>query len=260
MAAKSILSGKAAIITGAASGIGRATAILFAREGAKVVIVDINDSGSMETMKIIQSQKEEALLLHANVSRASDVEDMVQKVVAHFGGIDVLVNNAGIVLVKPLTETTEEDFERVVNTNYKSVFLCTKYVVPHMKRGGSIVNIASISGHVGQIDHAIYGGTKGAIISLTRALAWELAPLGIRVNSISPGSVETSMLLGDVEIEAKRRGVSIDVIRKERSDIGALRRWASPEEIAHAIAFLSSDKASYITGIDLLVDAGWAAG
>jgi len=228
MAAKSILSGKAAIITGAASGIGRAAAILFAREGAKVVTVDINDSGSMETMKIIQGQKEEALLLHANVSRASDVEDMVQKVVAHFGGIDVLVNNAGIVLVKPLTETTEEDFERVVNANYKSVFLCTKYVVPHMKRGGSIVNIASISGHVGQIDHAIYGGTKGAIISLTRALAWELASLGIRVNSISPGSVETSMLLGDVEIEAKRRGVSIDVIRKERSDIGALRRWASP--------------------------------
>jgi NAD(P)-dependent dehydrogenase (short-subunit alcohol dehydrogenase family) len=129
-----------------------------------------------------------------------------------------------------------------------------------MKKGGTIVNIASISGHVGQINHAVYGGTKGAIIALTRALAWELAPLGIRVNSISPGSVETPMLLGDVEIEAKRLGVSKEKIRKERSDIGALRRLATPEEIAEAILYLASNKSSYVTGTDLLVDAGWAAG
>ncbi|RLF39555.1 MAG: SDR family NAD(P)-dependent oxidoreductase, partial [Thermoplasmata archaeon] len=113
---------------------------------------------------------------------------------------------------------------------------------------------------VGQVNHAVYGGTKGAIISITRALAWELAPLNIRVNSVSPGSVETPMLLGDVEIEAKRRGVPVDVIKKERSDIGALRRWAKPEEIAEVILFLASDKSSYMTGTDVLVDAGWAAG
>jgi NAD(P)-dependent dehydrogenase (short-subunit alcohol dehydrogenase family) len=254
------LKGKVAIITGAASGIGRATAFLFAQEGAKVVVTDINDTGGLETVHIIKRGKKQALFVHADVSKESDVKIMIQTVKETHGKIDILVNNAGIVLVKPIRETTEQDFETVVNTNYKSVFLCTKHVLPYMKKGGTIVNVASISGHVGQINHAVYGGTKGAIIALTRALAWELAPLGIRVNSISPGSVETPMLLGDVEIEAKRLGVSMEKIRKERSDIGALHRWANPEEIAEAILYLASDKSSYVTGTDLLVDAGWAAG
>jgi NAD(P)-dependent dehydrogenase (short-subunit alcohol dehydrogenase family) len=257
---KMYLKGKVAIITGAASGIGRATAILFAQEGAKVVVIDINDTGGSETVHIIKRGKKQALFVHADVSKESDVKTMVKTVKEAHGKIDILVNNAGIVLVKPIVETTEQDFEKVVNINYKSVFLCTKHVLPYMKKGGTIVNVASISGHVGQINHAVYGGTKGAIIALTRALAWELAPLGIRVNSISPGSVETPMLLGDVEIEAKRLGVSMEKIRKERSNIGALRRWAKPEEIAEAILYLASNKSSYVTGTDLLVDAGWAAG
>ena len=254
------LKGKVAIITGGASGIGRATAVLFAQEDAKVVVVDINDNGGKETVTYIKKGKKQAVFVHADVSKEVDVKNMVKKVNNLYGKIDILVNNAGVVLVKPIVETTEEDFETVVNTNYKSVFLCTKHVVPSMKKGGSIVNIASISGHVGQINHAVYGGTKGAVIAITRALAWELAPRGIRVNSISPGSVETPMLLGDVEIEAKRLGVSLKKIRKERSDIGALHRWADPREIADAILFLASDKSSYVTGTDLLVDAGWAAG
>jgi NAD(P)-dependent dehydrogenase (short-subunit alcohol dehydrogenase family) len=254
------LEGKVAIITGAASGIGRATAILFAQEGAKVVVTDINDKGGAETVKLIKEEKKQALYVHADVSKEVDVKTMVKTAKETYGKIDILVNNAGVVLVKPIAETTEQDFEKVVNTNYKSVFLCTKHVLPYMEKGGTIVNVASISGHVGQINHAVYGGTKGAIIALTRALAWELAPRGIRVNSISPGSVETPMLLGDVEIEAKRLGVSIDKIRKERSDIGALHRWADPKEIGEAILYLASDKSSYVTGADLLVDAGWAAG
>lgn len=254
------LKGKIAIITGAASGIGRATAILFAQEGAIVVVADINDTKGLETVRKIKMAKKKAFFIHTDVSKESDVKTMVKKVIETQKKIDILINNAGIVLVKSLMNTTEQDFERVVNTNYKSVFLCTKHVLPYMKKGGTIVNVASISGHVGQVDHTVYGGTKGAIIALTRALAWELAPLGIRVNSVSPGSVETPMLLGDVEIEAKKLGVSIDKIRKKRSDIGALRRWANPEEIADAILYLASDKSSYITGTDLLVDAGWAAG
>ena len=254
------LEGKVAIITGAASGIGRATAILFAQEGAKVVVTDINDKGGAETVKLIKEEKKQALYVHADVSKEVDVKTMVKTAKETYGKIDILVNNAGVVVVKPIVETTEQDFEKVVNTNYKSVFLCTKHILPYMKKGGTIVNVASISGHVGQINHAVYGGTKGAIIALTRALAWELAPRGIRVNSISPGSVETPMLLGDVEIEAKRLGVSIDKIRKERSDIGALHRWADPKEIGEAILYLASDKSSYVTGADLLVDAGWAAG
>jgi len=255
-----LLEGKVAIVTGAASGIGRAAAILFAKEGAKVVVVDINDKGGKETVQIIKKEGNQSLFVYADVSKESDVKNMVKTVKEAYSKIDILVNNAGIVLVKPIVETTEHDFEKVVNANYKSIFLCTKHVIPNMKKGGTIVNVASISGHVGQINHAVYGGTKGAIIALTRALAWELAPLGIRVNSISPGSVETPMLLGDVEIEAKRLGVSIEKIRKKRSDVGALRRWAYPEEIAEAILYLVSDKSSYITGTDLLVDGGWAAG
>ncbi len=254
------LRGKVAIITGAASGIGRATAMLFAEEGATVIVVDINDKAGKETVQKVRGGKKQALFIHADVSKESDVKTMVKTTKEQYGKIDILVNNAGIVLVKPIEETTEKDFENVVNTNYKSVFLCTKHVAPSMKKGGTIVNVASISGHVGQINHAIYGGTKGAIIALTRALAWELAPRGIRVNSISPGSVETPMLLGDVEIEAKRLGVSMQKIKKERSDIGALHRWADPKEIAEAILYFASDKSSYVTGTDLLVDAGWAAG
>jgi NAD(P)-dependent dehydrogenase (short-subunit alcohol dehydrogenase family) len=255
-----LLEGKVAIITGAASGIGRATAILFAEEGAKVIVADINDKDGKETVQIIKNQGKQSLFVHADVSKEPDVKNMVKTTKESYGKIDILVNNAGVVLVKPIVETTEQDFEKVVNANYKSVFLCTKHVLQYMKKGGTIVNVASISGHVGQINHAVYGGTKGAIIALTRALAWELAPRGIRVNSISPGSVETPMLLGDVEIEAKRLGVSMDKIRKERSDIGALHRWADPKEIAEAILYLASDKSSYVTGTDLLVDAGWAAG
>jgi len=211
-------------------------------------------------VKLIENTRGKAFFIHTDVSKESDVKKMVQTTKKTYGKIDILVNNAGVVLVKPIVDTTEQDFDKVVNTNYKSIFFCTKHVVPYMKKGSTIVNVASISGHVGQINHAVYGGTKGAIIALTRALAWELAPQGIRVNSISPGSVETPMLLGDCEIEAKRLDVSIDKIRKERSDIGALHRWADPKEIAEAILFLASDKSSYVTGTDLLVDAGWAAG
>jgi NAD(P)-dependent dehydrogenase (short-subunit alcohol dehydrogenase family) len=254
------LRGKVAIITGAASGIGRATAMLFAQEGAKVVVSDINDKGGKETVNKIKRGRKQAVFIHTDVSKEEDVKILAKTVREIYGNVDILVNNAGVVLVKPLIETTEQEFETVVNTNYKSIYLCTKYVLPLMKKGGTIVNVASISGHIGQVNHAIYGGTKGAIIALTRALAWELAPRGIRVNSISPGSVETPMLLGDVEIEAKRLGVSIEKIRKERSDIGALHRWADPKEIAEAILYLASEKSSYVTGTDLLVDAGWAAG
>lgn len=169
-----ILKDKVAVITGAASGIGRETAILFAREGAKIVVADINDKDGKETVKLIENTGNKAIFVHTDVSKESDVKKMVQTTKNTYGKIDILVNNAGIVLVKPIVDTTEQDFDKVVNTNYKSIFLCTKHVVPQMKKGATIVNVASISGHVGQINHAVYGGTKGAIISLSRALAWRL--------------------------------------------------------------------------------------
>ena len=136
-----------------------------------------------------------------------------------------------------------------------------KHAIPVMQRtgGGSIVCMASVSGHVGQTDHALYGATKGAIISMVRALAWELAPYGIRVNSVSPGSVDTAMLRGDISIEADRLSMSFDDVKAEREAEQALGRWADPAEIAEAVCFLAGTSASFITGTDLLVDGGWVA-
>ncbi len=175
------------------------------------------------------------------------------------GRIDVLNNNAGIVLVRPLDEILWDEYQRVVNVNLGGIFLFCKHVIPVMKKqkSGSIVNMGSVSGHVGQIDHSLYGATKGAIIALTRALAWELAPWNIRVNSVSPGSVDTPMLRSDIKIESAKTGKSYEEVKKLREAEQAFKRWADPSEIAESIYFLASDAASFITGTDLLVDCGW---
>jgi NAD(P)-dependent dehydrogenase (short-subunit alcohol dehydrogenase family) len=148
-----------------------------------------------------------------------------------------------------------------VNVNLGGTFLLCKHVLPIMKqqRGGSIVNMGSVSGHVGQTDHVLYGATKGAIIALCRALAWEVAPYRIRVNSISPGSVDTPMLRGDIDTESRRTGLPFEQVKIKREAEQALGRWADPSEIAEAIYFMASSAASFITGTDLLVDSGWVA-
>jgi NAD(P)-dependent dehydrogenase (short-subunit alcohol dehydrogenase family) len=140
-------------------------------------------------------------------------------------------------------------------------FLLCKYVLPIMKssKKGSIVNMASVSGHVGQTEHVVYGATKGAILAMTRALAWEVAPWSIRVNSISPGSVDTPMLRSDIQLESDRTNMPFEAVKKIREAEQAFNRWADPMEIAEAVYFLASEKASFITGTDLLVDCGWVA-
>ena len=149
----------------------------------------------------------------------------------------------------------------MVDVNLGGTFLLCKHCIPAMKRqrSGAIVNMASVSGHVGQVDHALYGASKGAVLALCRALAWELAPWQIRVNSISPGSVDTPMLRGDIDIEAGRTGQSFAEVKHIREGEQALGRWADPAEIAQAVFFLAGDGASFVTGADLLVDAGWVA-
>ena len=243
---------KVAVVTGAAKGIGYATASLFSERGYSTVGLDIIE-GNIDKSKID--------FFKCDVSKEDEVKEAVNYVVKKYGRIDVLVNNAGIVLVKPIEEITWEEFLRVVSVNLGGTFLMIKHTVPIMKKqnGGSIVNVASISGHVGQVRHSIYGATKGAIIALTKALAWELAPYNIRINSVSPGSVDTDMLRSDVEGEAKRLGLTFEEVKKQREEEQAFHRWADPREIAEAIYFLASEKASFITGADLLVDAGWAA-
>ena len=162
--------------------------------------------------------------------------------------------------MKPLVETSWDEFRGVVDVNLGGTFLLCKYVLPIMRgqRGGSIVIMASVSGHVGQINHALYGASKGALLSFTRALAWEVAQDNIRVNSLSPGSVDTPMLRSDVTLESQRTGQSFAQVRRLREGEQAFKRWADPREIAEAVYFLAA-AASFITGSDLLVDCGWVA-
>jgi NAD(P)-dependent dehydrogenase (short-subunit alcohol dehydrogenase family) len=249
-----------AIVTGAANGIGEATAKLFAQNDYSVAMIDIVDRVEQVATEI-KSEGGECLSTKGDVSSEGHVKAFVDQVMRVYGRIDALINNAGIVVVKPLEETDWTDFRRVVDVNLGGIFLFCKHVLPNMKKqpGGAIVNMASVSGHVGQVNHTIYGATKGAIIAFTRALAWEVAHHDIRVNSISPGSVDTPMLRSDIELESKRTNIPYDEVKREREAEQAFSRWADPKEIAEAIYFLASEKASFITGTDLLVDCGWVA-
>jgi NAD(P)-dependent dehydrogenase (short-subunit alcohol dehydrogenase family) len=245
---------RVAVVTGAARGIGAATARRFAAAGYVVVGADV-------------IEREEVAggdawgLDRCDVADEAAVAGLVARVTETHGGIDVLVNVAGVVLVKPLEETTWEEYTRVANVNIGGTFLLCKHVIPVMRRrgGGSIVNVGSVSGHVGQVDHVLYGATKAAVIGMCRALAWELAPANIRINSVSPGSVDTAMLRGDIALESERTGSPYDDVKKLREGEQAFGRWADPSEIAEAVFFMASDGASFVTGSDLLVDCGWTA-
>jgi len=247
-----------AIVTGAASGIGLATANRFVGDGYFVVAVDVTPPDVGRAAAAFPDRAESRI---CDISREAQVRELIEYVDGRHGRLDALLNVAGVVLVKPLEDTSWEEFERVVAVNLGGTFLLCKYSIPVMKRQGHgvIVNMASVSGHVGQVNHALYGATKGGIIALTKALAWELAPYGIRVNSVSPGSVDTPMLRGDIAIEAARTGQTEERIRELREQEQALGRWADPIEIAGAISFFVGQDASFITGTDLLVDAGWVA-
>ncbi len=251
---------KVAVITGAANGIGEATAQHFSRQEYAVALCDIADKIE-EVQKTLTASGSECLTRKFDVSDETRIRTFIDDIVTHFGRIDALINNAGIVIVKPLEETDWEDYRRVVDVNLGGIFLFCKHVIPVMKKQkrGAIVNMGSVSGHVGQTDHAIYGATKGAIIAFTRAIAWEVAPYAIRVNSVSPGSVDTPMLRSDIELESRRTGKPFEEVKKIREAEQAFNRWADPAEIAEAIYFLASDAASFITGTDLLIDCGWVA-
>ena len=251
---------KVAVITGAASGIGKATALKFAKENYAVALFD-KSGAIVEVGQSLRENGSECLDSCGDVARATDVERFIDQVAGKFGRIDVLNCNAGIVVVKPLEDTSFDEFVMVSNVNIGGTFLFCKHVLPIMKsqRRGAIVNLGSVSGHVGQTEHAIYGATKGAVIAFTRAVAWEVADYNIRVNSVSPGSVDTPMLRSDIQLESARTGLAFGKVKKNREAEQAFKRWAEPEEIAEAIYFLGSDAASFITGTDLLVDCGWVA-
>ena len=243
-----------ALVTGAARGIGAATARRFAAAGYHVVGADVI------AREEVQGVEDDWALEHCDVADEAAVVALVAGASEH-GGIDVLVNVAGVVLVKPLEETSWDEFTHVANVNIGGTFLLCKHVIPVMKQGGggSIVNVGSVSGHVGQVDHVLYGATKAAVIGMCRALAWELAPANIRINSVSPGSVDTAMLRGDIALESERTGSPYGEVKKLREGEQAFGRWADPSEIAEAVFFMASSGASFVTGSDLLVDCGWTA-
>jgi len=248
------LSDKVAVVTGAAQGIGRAIAERFAKDGARVIIADINESKGAAVADAIVQQGYRAKFIQTNVTQQLDIHNMVALALETYGSIDVMVCNAAIVDTAPFLDLGENEFERVLSTNLKGAFLCgqaaAKQMVSQLKDGrppGTIVNMSSVNAFFGLPDHVAYTASKGGIMQLTRAMAIALAPHGIRVNAIGPGSIETPMLATVVTDEAARERVL------SRTPLG---RFGQPEEIAAIAAWLASDEASYITGQTIYADGG----
>ena len=243
------LQDKVAIITGAARGMGASEARIFANEGAKVILADIQvEDGNRVTQEITDAGGQ-ALFVEMDVSSKADWDRTIETAISNFGKINILVNNAGIIERDSLEETTEETWDKIMAVNAKGVFLGTKAVIPHMRAagGGSIVNISSISGMI-SVGYPAYNSSKGAIRVFTKCAAVELARDNIRVNSIHPGTIWTSM-------STYKRAFT----REERAKTIPMQRVAEPEEIAYPALFLASDESSYMTGSELVIDGGATA-
>jgi NAD(P)-dependent dehydrogenase (short-subunit alcohol dehydrogenase family) len=252
-----LLKNKVALVTGGASGIGRATALLFAREGASVVVIDVKATAGREVEGQISSTGGQALFLEADVSLDRDCQRVVQQVRQQFGAIQVVFNNAGIIRRASVLELSQEDWDRVMTVNVKSVYLVSRHVIPLMVEsgGGSIINTASGWGLAGGAKAAVYCASKGAVVLLTKAMAIDHGPQNIRVNCICPGDTDTGMLRN----EAQQLGEPDELFLTEAAR-RPLGRVGKPEEIANAALFLASDASSFVTGSALVIDGGGLAG
>jgi NAD(P)-dependent dehydrogenase (short-subunit alcohol dehydrogenase family) len=247
---------KVALVTGGGSGIGRATALAFAGEGAKVVVADVSVEGGEGTVRLIGEAGGEALFVQCDVSKSMEVEAMIQRTNKAYGGLDCAFNNAGIGGdITSLPNYEEAIWDRVLRINLKGVWLCMKYEIPEMLKrgGGAIVSTSSVAGLVGHPDPA-YSASKHGVVGLTKTVALEYAKAGIRVNAICPGGVDTPLL--NTLFELMPAGADA---RKALLDMHPVGRFASPQEIAATVLFLCSDAASFMTGSILSVDGGWTA-
>jgi NAD(P)-dependent dehydrogenase (short-subunit alcohol dehydrogenase family) len=254
---KNPLAGRVAIVTGAASGIGRATALLFAREGAAVVITDVDETGGRAVAAEITSGGGRSVFEACDVTRAADCKRVVERSIHDFGGIHVLFNNAGIIRRASVVELSEADWDRVMAVNVKAIFLMSREAIPVMEKngGGSIINTASGWGLAGGPRAAVYCASKGAVVLLTKAMAIDHGPQKIRVNCICPGDTDTAMLRNEAEQLGEPSKQFLAGATKR-----PLGRVGTPEEIAQAALYLASDAASFVTGTALVVDGGGLAG
>ena len=250
------LAGRAAIITGAANGIGRAAAQRFAAEGAAVLLADVDEAAGAEAATAIRARGGRAEFVRTDVTDESDVRAMVEAAAVRLGGLDVLVNNAGVGGFVPFDRLEPAAWDRILAVNLRAVYLCCRQVLPHLRRSGhgAIVNVASQSGLQGQAMNEPYCASKGGVILLTRSLARELARENIRVNCVCPGGTDTALLRQFVAT-----GGSADAGLAGAAERVPMGRLARPDEIAAAVLFLASDDASYVTGVALPVDGGATA-
>jgi len=251
---------KVAIVTGGARGLGKAMSILLAQEGAHVTVVDIADELGIDVEKEISGTGGSACYLHMDVTSEEDIKRVFQETGEKFGSIDILVNNAGISgAPKPTHEINASEWDHVLNVDAKGVFLCTKYVVPHMKKkGGSIVNISSVYGMVAGIDNPppyLYHAAKGAVRMMTKSDAVCYAKDGIRVNSIHPGWIWTPML----DEVGKKAPEGQDAFNRRLQKNIPLSRYGEPMDVAYAVLYFSSDEAKFVTGSELVIDGGYIA-
>lgn len=247
------LKDKVAIITGAASGIGKATAKLFAEHGAKVIVADIDADGGEQTVTEINDVGNVALFIKTDVTINVDTQNVVKQTVDAFGKLDILFSNAGIAMRLPVAELPEDDWHRCLNVNLNGVFLCAKAAVPAMQKNGngSIINMSSIFGLVGADVRAAYVASKGAVTNLTRGMALDYAEDNIRVNCICPGFVETPLVAGVIKTPDEYQKLA---------DKHPMRRLGQPIEIAYGALYLASDESAFVTGIALPIDGGYTAG
>lgn len=252
-----LLKDKVAVVTGAAAGIGLATALCFAREGAKVVLADVDEEAGQKALETIHAVKGEARFVKTDVSREAEVEALIATAEREFGGLDTLFNNAGIEQpVTPSTEVTEDLFDRVIGVNLKGTFFGCKHAIRAFKRrgGGTIVNNSSVSAFANVGGNVSYAASKGAVMSLTRVLAIEYSQENIRVNAICPGVIDTAMNRRNADLASSK-----EEIEQRWKAITPLGRMGTPEEVAKTVLYLASDMSSFTTGVGLLIDGGRVA-
>jgi NAD(P)-dependent dehydrogenase (short-subunit alcohol dehydrogenase family) len=246
---------RVAVVTGGASGIGRATAVLLAHEGAAVTVADVDETAGSETAQLIADAGGRAQCIPTDVTLEEDCRGAIAGTVSEFGRLDILFNNAGIIRRTSISNTTADDWDRVMAINVRGVFLMSKHAIPAMPTGGVIINTSSGWGLVGGRDAAAYCASKGAVVQLTRAMALDHGPQGIRVNCVCPGDTDTPLLASEAEqLGAEPSTFRADAARRPLGRIGA------PDDIARAVVYLASDASGFVTGTTLVVDGGGLAG